>query len=200
MRPIALSGNLAHAQGGPSGRGSVTGDPAASSANPSNTPDSGATTGSSSRTGSDTSSSGGSDANSDAATTRCRTPIATSCRDSISVNSTKICRKGGVSVRAHTVGSGFKLADLTRRASLLQFALSCCCWCCCLPRRCCSRRARGAKNLAAQRCSHRLSMSKGILLTTNAPGLPSPPVEDLNARRPVKVPQGISGADLPFKL
>jgi hypothetical protein len=63
---IALSGSLAHAQGGPSGRGSVTGDPAASSANPSTTPNSGATTGSSSRSGSGTSSSGGSDANGDA--------------------------------------------------------------------------------------------------------------------------------------
>jgi hypothetical protein len=63
---IALSGSLALAQGGPSGRGSVTGDPAASSANPSTAPNSGATIGSSSRSGSGTSSSGGSDANGDA--------------------------------------------------------------------------------------------------------------------------------------
>jgi hypothetical protein len=63
---IALSGSLALAQGGPSGRGSVNGDPAASSANPSTAPNSGATIGSSSRSGSGTSSSGGSDANGDA--------------------------------------------------------------------------------------------------------------------------------------
>jgi hypothetical protein len=61
----AGSGVQAIAQGGsPSGRGSVTGDPAASSATPGTSP----TTGSSmkpSRSGSGTSTSGGSDANGD---------------------------------------------------------------------------------------------------------------------------------------
>jgi hypothetical protein len=62
---LILSGTFAYAQSGtPSGRGSATGDPAASSATPGNSP----TTGSSmqpSRSGSGTSTSGGSDANGD---------------------------------------------------------------------------------------------------------------------------------------
>jgi hypothetical protein len=63
---LALGGGLAHAQnnGDPSGRGSTTGDPAASSATPGTSP----TTGSSmqpSPSGSGTSTSGGSDANGD---------------------------------------------------------------------------------------------------------------------------------------
>jgi len=62
---LALSGTFAYAQSGaPSGRGSTTGDPAASSATPGTSP----TTGSSSKSspsGSGTSTSGGSDANSD---------------------------------------------------------------------------------------------------------------------------------------
>jgi hypothetical protein len=62
---LALPGTVAHAQSGtPSGRGSVTGDPAASSATPSSSP----TTGSSMKpnpSGSGTSTSGGSDANGD---------------------------------------------------------------------------------------------------------------------------------------
>jgi hypothetical protein len=62
---LILSGTFAHAQSGtPSGRGSTTGDPAASSATPGSSP----TTGSSmqpSRSGSGTSTSGGSDANGD---------------------------------------------------------------------------------------------------------------------------------------
>jgi hypothetical protein len=62
---LTLSGSLAFAQNGvPSGRGSTTGDPAASSATPGTSP----TTGSSmkpSRSGSGTSTSGGSDANGD---------------------------------------------------------------------------------------------------------------------------------------
>jgi len=62
---LVLSLGLARAQSQiPSGRGSVTGDPASSSANPSTSP----TTGSSmkpSRSGSGTSTSGGSDANGD---------------------------------------------------------------------------------------------------------------------------------------
>src|SRR4030081_1657087 len=62
---LALSSTFAHAQGGaPSGRGSTTGDPAASSATPGSSP----TTGSSlkpSPSGSGTSTSGGSDANGD---------------------------------------------------------------------------------------------------------------------------------------
>jgi hypothetical protein len=65
---LAFSGTFAHAQGGPSGRGSISGDPAASSATPSASPNAGATTGSSSRanpSGSGTSSSGGTDANGD---------------------------------------------------------------------------------------------------------------------------------------
>ena len=63
---LTLAGGLAHAQSqGPSGRGSTTGDPAASSANPAAAP---TTTGSDmkpSRSGSGTSTSGGSDANGD---------------------------------------------------------------------------------------------------------------------------------------
>jgi hypothetical protein len=62
---LTLSGSLAFAQNGvPSGRGSTTGDPAASSATPGTAP----TTGSSmkpSRSGSGMSTSGGSDANGD---------------------------------------------------------------------------------------------------------------------------------------
>jgi hypothetical protein len=62
---FVLSGAAAHAQNGaPSGRGSTTGDPAASSANPGSAP----TVGSSmkaSPSGSGTSTSGGSDANGD---------------------------------------------------------------------------------------------------------------------------------------
>jgi hypothetical protein len=62
---LALSGSFAYAQNGaPSGRGSVTGDPAASSATPGTSP----TTGSSMKpsvSGSGTSTSGGSDANGD---------------------------------------------------------------------------------------------------------------------------------------
>jgi hypothetical protein len=62
---LTLSGVFAYAQTGvPSGRGSTTGDPAASSATPGTSP----TTGSSmtpSRSGSGTSTSGGSDANGD---------------------------------------------------------------------------------------------------------------------------------------
>jgi hypothetical protein len=55
--------SLALAQGGPSGRGSTTGDPAASSANPSAAPQ--GTSGQSSRSGSGTSTSGGKDENGD---------------------------------------------------------------------------------------------------------------------------------------
>jgi hypothetical protein len=62
---LTLAGSFAFAQSGPpSGRGSTTGDPAASSATPGTSP----TTGSSmkpSRSGSGTSTSGGSDANGD---------------------------------------------------------------------------------------------------------------------------------------
>lgn len=62
---LVLAGTVAYAQNGaPSGRGSVTGDPAASSATPGTSP----TTGSSmkpSPSGSGTSTSGGSDANGD---------------------------------------------------------------------------------------------------------------------------------------
>jgi hypothetical protein len=54
---------LAQSGGGPSGRGSVTGDPAASSATPGTSPTTGMA--SQSRSGSGTSSSGGSDANGD---------------------------------------------------------------------------------------------------------------------------------------
>jgi hypothetical protein len=63
---LAMSGTFAHAQSGvPSGRGSTTGDPAASSADPGTSPN---TTGNAmkpSRSGSGTSTSGGSDANGD---------------------------------------------------------------------------------------------------------------------------------------
>jgi hypothetical protein len=62
---LVFSATLAHAQSGaPTGRGSTSGDPAASSATPGTSP----TTGSSmkpSRSGSGTSTSGGSDANGD---------------------------------------------------------------------------------------------------------------------------------------
>lgn len=64
---LLLCGSFAEAQsGGPSGRGSTVGDPAASSANPAASPST--TTGSAnkpSRSGSGTSTSGGSDANGD---------------------------------------------------------------------------------------------------------------------------------------
>lgn len=63
---LMVFGALAHAQSGvPSGRGSTTGDPAASSATPGTAPN---TTGNAmkpSRSGSGTSTSGGSDANGD---------------------------------------------------------------------------------------------------------------------------------------
>jgi hypothetical protein len=63
---VMVLGTLAHAQSGvPSGRGSTTGDPAASSATPHTAP---STTGNAmkpSRSGSGTSTSGGSDANGD---------------------------------------------------------------------------------------------------------------------------------------
>jgi hypothetical protein len=62
---LALAGTVAYGQGGaPTGRGSTTGDPAASSATPGASP----TTGSSMKqnpSGSGTSTSGGSDANGD---------------------------------------------------------------------------------------------------------------------------------------
>jgi hypothetical protein len=61
---LVLNVTLAHAQGGPSGRGSITGDPAASSANPGSS----SSSDSSSKpnpSGSGTSTSGGSDANAD---------------------------------------------------------------------------------------------------------------------------------------
>lgn len=67
---LVFSTNFAYAQGNPSGRGSITGDPAASSATPGTAPKTGTTTtGSaarSNRSGSGTSTSGGSDANGDA--------------------------------------------------------------------------------------------------------------------------------------
>ena len=68
MSGLMALGGIAHAQSGiPSGRGSTTGDPAASSANPNAAPP--ATVGSAmkkpSRSGSGTSTSGGSDANGD---------------------------------------------------------------------------------------------------------------------------------------
>ncbi len=65
---LALSTTFAQAQGNPSGRGSITGDPAASSATPGTAPKTG-TTGSAARSnpsGSGTSTSGGRDANGDA--------------------------------------------------------------------------------------------------------------------------------------
>ena len=61
---LGLANTFAFAQGAPSGRGSTTGDPAASSATPGTSP----TTGSSTKpspSGSGTSTSGGSDANAD---------------------------------------------------------------------------------------------------------------------------------------
>ena len=62
---LTLSGTLAYAQGVmPSGRGSTTGDPAASSATPGTSPSTGSST-KPSPSGSGTSTSGGSDANGD---------------------------------------------------------------------------------------------------------------------------------------
>jgi hypothetical protein len=72
---LALYGTFAYAQGGaPSGRGSTTGDPAASSATSGTSP----TTGSSmkpSPSGSGTSTSGGSDANGDQGRDKCPTAV-----------------------------------------------------------------------------------------------------------------------------
>lgn len=65
LAALALSSNLALAQaGGPSGRGAVTGDPAASSATPGTSPTTG-TAMKSSPSGSGTSTSGGKDDNGD---------------------------------------------------------------------------------------------------------------------------------------
>ena len=61
---ILLSNSFALAQGTPSGRGAISGDPAASSANPSADPNPGAGSKSSTR-GSGTSTSGGKDYNGD---------------------------------------------------------------------------------------------------------------------------------------
>jgi hypothetical protein len=62
---VVLCSGVALAQsGGPSGRGAVTGDPAASSATPGSSPTTGSAT-KSNPSGSGTSSSGGSDANGD---------------------------------------------------------------------------------------------------------------------------------------
>lgn len=58
---IVLVSGAAYAQSGASGRGAVTGDPAASSATPGTSP----TTGSATRGGNSPSSSGGTDANGD---------------------------------------------------------------------------------------------------------------------------------------
>ena len=65
LAALALSSNLALAQaGGPSGRGAVTGDPAASSATPGTSPTTG-TAMKSNPSGSGTSTSGGKDDNGD---------------------------------------------------------------------------------------------------------------------------------------
>ena len=64
--------------------------------------------------------------------------------------------------RSHTAATDLKPAASARRVSLLL--LSGAVSCCCLSRRCCCRRARAAENLAAHRCSHLLSRSRGILL------------------------------------
>ena len=65
LAALALSSNLALAQaGGPSGRGAITGDPAASSATPGASPTTG-TAMKSSPSGSGTSTSGGKDDNGD---------------------------------------------------------------------------------------------------------------------------------------
>src|SRR5205814_2283432 len=60
---LGLANTFAFAQGAPSGRGSTTGDPAASSATPGTSPTTGSST--KSPSGSGTSTSGGSDANAD---------------------------------------------------------------------------------------------------------------------------------------
>jgi hypothetical protein len=63
---VMLFGALAHAQSGvPSGRGSTTGDPAASSATPGTAPHNSGNAMKPSQSGSGTSTSGGSDANGD---------------------------------------------------------------------------------------------------------------------------------------
>jgi hypothetical protein len=95
----------------------------------------------------------------------------------------------GLRSRAHATGAGLKPADSTRWVFLLLLsgAVSCCC-CCCLSRRCCSWSARAAENLAAHRCSHLLSRSRGILLIAKAPGPRSPlGLKAHNARGPLKV-------------
>jgi NAD(P)-dependent dehydrogenase (short-subunit alcohol dehydrogenase family) len=95
-------------------------------------------------------------------------------------------QSAGLRSRTHTAGAGLKPADSTRRVSvlLLSGAVSCCC----PSRRCCSRSARAAENLAAHRCSHLLSRSRGIRLTTKAPGFAvTPRVIGLNACGPLKV-------------
>ena len=108
--------------------------------------------------------------------------------------------------RAHTAGAGFKPAVTGRRLFplLLSGVVSCCWWRCCASRRCCSWSARAAEKLEAQRCSHRLSISRGILLTTKSPVCGRPGVKGLNARGPLKVPREVSGgfgaADRPFKF
>jgi len=61
---LALTVTLAYAQGGPSGRGSITGDPAASSASPGSS-SSWDTSSKQNPSGSGTSTSGGRDANAD---------------------------------------------------------------------------------------------------------------------------------------
>jgi hypothetical protein len=83
----------------------------------------------------------------------------------------------GAQVRA------FGPAGLRRRV-LLCLLLCAVCW------RCSSSRYfwSGPENLAVQRCSNLLSRSRGMLLITKAPGLPSPRgFKGLNARDPLKV-------------
>jgi hypothetical protein len=83
----------------------------------------------------------------------------------------------GAQVRA------FGPAGLRRRV-LLCLLLCAVCW------RCSSSRYFWSwpENLAVQRCSNLLSRSRGMLLITKAPGLPSPRgFKGLNARDPLKV-------------
>jgi hypothetical protein len=102
------------------------------------------------------------------------------------------CRSAGLQYpRSHTAATDLKPATSARRGFLLL--LSGAVSCCCLSRRCCSRRARAASNLAAHRCSHLLSRSRGILLITQKLRARAPPsLRPQRAPRP-KGPAGRGG-------
>jgi hypothetical protein len=94
--------------------------------------------------------------------------------------------------RSHTAATDLKPAASARRVFLLL--LSGAVSCCCLSRRCCSRSARAASNLAAHRCSHLLSRSRGILLITGTPGFEVAPGSKVSTRAGLKRSYGESAA------